>query len=234
MCIIPSHYQEVEAIYRALEAAAVQSACITAARSGEGVSTIAEALAHRYASADLKALIVDINLYNSQLSDEALKHSETSINWASEKPVFFDDDIDLFSVSRQVSQQDKHRYKEPGFLREQLQGWSQDYERIIFDTSPVTRVNYTNVPAELVASISDATLLVVMAGVTPEMTVAQAIETLKSNHAKLIGSVYNDRNNPSLANELIRETLRIESKLPKLATYLQKKVRASSFLNMAV
>ena len=55
---------------------------------------------------------------------------------------------------------------------------------------------------------------------------------LRRAGAKLLGTVINDRFNPSLAQELLRETFRFDRYLPALSARLRSAIRRSRLLNL--
>jgi len=68
-----------------------------------------------------------------------------------------------------------------------LEEWSQEYDRILFDTPPIMAVT----DPIILASKCDQTLLVVRAHQTPRETVQRALVALSTIHASVIGVLFN-------------------------------------------
>jgi protein-tyrosine kinase len=75
-------------------------------------------------------------------------------------------------------------------------------------------------------------VLVVLAGVTPTSALRAALDKLASADVNLLGTVLNDRKNPSLAEELERETKRFKRVLPGPAKWLIERIGKSTLLNL--
>jgi Mrp family chromosome partitioning ATPase len=104
------------------------------------------------------------------------------------------------------------------------------FDLIVIDTSPVTEAPCDAIPPEVVAAASAATVLVIMAGVTPEQSVMRAVERLKKSGATLAGAVFNDRFNPTLASEIQRRTRLLSKMAPTLAARLVSRIDRSPWL----
>jgi len=234
---LPSAYYELEAIYARTLGQGMRSLTVCAARSGEGVTTIAEALARRARLSGRRVLLVEMNLYKPTLSNHfgierqawLLGGGKLSVERDSLPIIHEQDGLGLLPAS--LSHEAGMRLRDPDVLAYSLQGWLQDFDHVLFDTSPLTATNQNNVPAEQICAACEGCLLVVLAGRTSESSVRQASRRLKAANARLIGAVLNDQVNPSLAFELTRETLRIERRLPRLAAWFRDKISASELIN---
>lgn len=140
----------------------------------------------------------------------------------------------LTGVSAPAGRETILRLREPGALETQISLWQQEYDTIIFDTSPLSRRNGDNIPAGRVAAACDSCLLLVLAGHTSEAAVESAVQQLESAGAKLLGCVLNDRHNPTLKAELIRETTRLDSHLPRLSRWLRSRIEQIRLLALDV
>ena len=104
---------------------------------------------------------------------------------------------------------------------------------MIIDTSAINRINARNIPAERVAAACDATIMTVLAGRTTETMLATAVKKLQEAGADIMGSVINDRFNPSLKEEMLREICRI-GRFKSIANWLSKKVITMRMLSLEV
>jgi hypothetical protein len=71
-----------------------------------------------------------------------------------------------------------------------------------------------------------------MAGKSTEAIVWEAVERLEAAGANLLGCVLNNRDNPSLKNELLRETRRLEPRYSRLASMLRGWIRRNRLLSL--
>jgi len=105
---------------------------------------------------------------------------------------------------------------------------------VIIDTSPINRVNANNIPTERIAAACDGCLVVVMAGSTTEAMIVSAINKLTTASVRVLGCIFNDRDNPTLKNELLRETKRLRPRFDKLANRLDDWLRKNHLLSLEV
>jgi len=120
------------------------------------------------------------------------------------------------------------------WLRNCFEQHQKHYDWILVDTSPVMHASRHNVPADLVLSCCDSTYIMVKAGVTYRTEMIDAIKSLQHRGVNLLGTIYNDQNNPTLAQELERELQRLTRTFPKLGLWLKQRVRNSYALNMII
>jgi len=234
--LIPFQNVELERIYTQTLAGKVRSLAITAANSGEGVTTLATALAHRNLMAGRATLMVDLNLWNPSLNGvldlgipgqgNQLLPSPQLINEGGQADA-------LVGVTAPTSRDPVIKLREPGVLEQCIEEWHKDYDTVIIDTSPINRINARNIPAERVAAACDATLMTVLAGRTTETMVSTAVKKLHDAGAEIMGSVINDHFNPSLKDEMLREIRRI-GRLKAVANWLSKKVSGMRLLSLEV
>lgn len=231
MSVLPIHYAEVETIYNQTIGSGYQTIAVTSAKAGEGKTTIVQALVERIQVAGKKALLVDMNTFNPVLSKQLLmpitqQNTTNEIITIEEKGYSF---IPAPNNTRDVLQ-----YRENNLLLKAIEGWLKNFDCIIFDTSALTSLNQSNIPAEIISEVCQGTLLVVEAGKTPASSIQESIEKLKMKKVNLIGSVLNDKSNPSLLVELQRETYRFNQRFPVLMSKLRKKLASMVLLNVSV
>ncbi len=122
------------------------------------------------------------------------------------------------------------RFREHAMLNRMIGHWLEQYDCIIFDTSPLCLVNQKNIPAQHVATCCDAAVVVVKSGKTQAHQLKEAMSILQTVQVNLAGTIMNDYNNPLLGVELIRQSEKLKSKLPRLSNWLVKKIKKSAFL----
>lgn len=232
---LPIHYEELESIYAETVAHGHRTVTITAATRGEGVSMLAYALARRTAANGKKVLLVDFNTARPSVAPNL---GFTEVIW---RPAVDDWEealiqcpIGLDLLPAPTGSEGIMKLREETVLQDHITQWSAIYDLIVFDTSPLTMANQSNIPPERVAKLSDATILVTLAARTPETKVTEAITKLRTAGACLVGTVLNDKHNPGVADELCRETRRLERLLPTIMQKIRNVVRTHPFLNQEI
>jgi protein-tyrosine kinase len=237
---LPIAYHELEAIYARTLGQGMRSLAVCAAKSGEGVTTLVEALAQRSRVTGRRVLLVEMNLYQPTLAAHfgverqawLPSGGKLSVEQAALPIIHQQGGLGILPAS--LAREASMRLRDPEVLASSLQGWLEHYDHVLFDTSPLTATNQNNIPAEQVCAACDGCVLIVLAGRTSETAVRQAMRHLQVANARLVGAVLNDLVNPSLAHELLRETWRLERRAPRLAAWLRTKISASGLLNVPV
>ena len=165
------------------------------------------ALARRAAAAGRTVVLVDANTLRPALT-ESLSLPRT--RWvpadrSARSALFHVPDLGL-SILPAPDVADPLAFRESTTLRRTFESDLKEFDLIVIDTSPVTEAHCDAIPPEVVAAASAATVLVIMAGVTPEQSVMRAVERLKQSGATIAGAVFNDRFNPTVASEIQRRT----------------------------
>ena len=234
MADLPVNYLELESIYARTIGSGFRSIAITSAQAGEGVTTLVEALAKRVVASGRKVLMVELNVLHPDFTQRlgvSVKDWQLSKD---EMPLSILDIGDLSLLPAPIKTKSLLQLREQSLLKESINLWLTKFDVVIIDTSPVNAVNRGNVPAEHVCSACDGTVFVVMAGATSESAIVEALNRLSSSNTRILGSVINDKLNPSLVIELIRETYRLEKWLPNMMNSLRNWVRQSNLLNVRI
>lgn len=220
---IPIQYLELESLYAATLAQGIRSLAVTSAEGGEGVSTICDALARRAEADGLKTLLVDLNLYHPG--------RVSPIQWGPNdlpEPLTRGRSLALIPAPGK----DLMAFRNKDTLNQLLAGWLAQYDVVLCDTSPLTALNRGNIPADQVCAACQGALLVVLAGVTPAAAIQSAVDKLARADVNLLGAVFNDRVNPGLASEMLRELNRLPSN--RLTEWLKRWCRRSALLNYRI
>lgn len=234
--LIPFQHVELERIYTQTLAGKIRSLAVTAANSGEGVTTLAISLTQRNLMAGRSTLLVDLNLWNPSLSGILDLDQGAGKQQLLPPPQIIssgESSLALMGVTAPTRRDVLLKLREPGVLKECIEEWHREYDSIIIDTSPLNRINSRNIPAERVAAACGGAILVVLAGRTNEAMVESAVKKLHEAEARLLGTVINDQCNPGLREELLRETLRLK-RLPRLATWFRRKIQQAKLLSLEV
>jgi protein-tyrosine kinase len=205
---------EIEQLWLAIGGSGARSIAVVSARPGEGTTSLAEALARRVALGGQRALLVDVSgTARPDAAPDAILTGEH----------------DGIGVLANPSAASANAWRDPARLAAQVEAWLADWDRVVFDTAALLPPG-DGVPPLSVAAAAEATLLVVLAGRTPASDVREATQRLERGRARLIGSVLNDRDNPSLLAEMEREAGRLERIAPGLVRRIRGGLRRSSLL----
>lgn len=249
MANIPYQNMEIEQIYTQLLSQKKASLAVCSAESGEGVTSLAMALAQRCLLAGHATLLVDLNLHHPALKS-LLEINAPPLTLNASLPVMPNAEGQLLNAPQLIScmqsegvitgvvaptQREKIiKLRQPGTLEECIAQWLQQYDTVIIDCSPINRVNAKNIPPERVAAACTGALLTVLAGITSEAAIDLAVAKLNNAQAQLLGCVLNDQYNPTLKAELIRETQRLMPLLSCLIPPLKKVINQSHFLSLEI
>ena len=232
MVPLPIRYIELENVYAQTFGNEARSVAVTAPQGGEGVSTLAYALARRAAAASKNTLLVDMNLARPSIAGRfGLQSKEWSPEGDSSGKATETFPSIFLSILPAPKRAHSWAFRDARTLRECIERWTEKYDFVVIDTSPINRANQGNIPPDLVCAESDMTVLVALSGRTTESQVIEARSRLVAVGARLAGGIMNDRYMPHLADELCRETYRLERWFPKLMKTLRLQIRRSSLLN---
>jgi len=220
--MIPLQNTDLESIYSRTLGAGMHSIAITSSNPGEGVSSMAVALTQRHLLANKSTLFVDMNSDKSDhqpiVTSMHMPQSLASI----EPQVLTDNDESyaLLGIPSPANRKANFYWRDPGILERHLSTWLEQFDAVIVDAGSVNRNTQTLIPAERIVATCEATLLVVLAGVTTEPTVRYTCDRIKNAGGHLAGCILNEFYNPSLKQELLRETQRIPRKFNGLRNWI--------------
>ncbi|WP_026973371.1 tyrosine-protein kinase family protein [Aliagarivorans marinus] len=211
LAFLPEDYQELEAVYQRLPLAQASCIGVSATRSGEGVSTLVDALARRAQLAGHRVLVVDLNLHRPRVQHSLIGCS----GWQQGEPEINRSAAGLDYLPPPADRTSLIKLKEPGYLEKWIEQWKQSYQLVLLDCSSLTRANAGNLPALRALVAADQTLLCYLAGRTPGNELRDCLEDLNRTDAVVLGLVVNDRFNPSLRSELMRQGAKVSRFFPK-------------------
>ena len=232
--IIPSQHMEIESIFYHTLNGNKRSIAITSTNPGEGVSTLALALTQRHLLAGHRTLLVDLTLQTPTL--QTLFDDDTSTTELLSPPQLINignGDATVMGVVAPKRRETILKLRKPGVLETVIQQWLEEYELVIIDTIPFNAANSNNIPTERICAACESTLLTILCGVTTAASIEHTTEQLKAGGATLSGTLLNDRDNPSLRSELLREVRRITPLLPRTAERLGQWIKQSRLLSLA-
>ncbi len=233
MSIHPQN-SEIEQIYQNIWKSGFGSVVFTSPNAGEGVSTVAQTVAQRFLLAGHRTLLVDLNLYRPTLQKLLpIEHETPKGIQVLHAPMLVaqrDEQKPILGITAPTDRNAILKLRKPGTLKSYINQWQQEFDLIIFDATPVNRINSQNIPADTIAAACDACYLVVETGKTLQTMVVEAAERLKKSGANVAGCILNDMHNPSLQSELLRQCQRIKPLSKALYKLLSRWISQNQYL----
>jgi protein-tyrosine kinase len=227
MTPLPIHYAEVQRMYAATVARGLRQLAVTAAEAGEGVSTIAYALARRAAAAGERTLLVEFNMFRPSLAgrlgiqEKPAWRCDPDSSFAA-MTEFPSIRLSLLPAPQGLSSADLIRFSDSRAMTELFAAWRSRFDVIICDCSAINRANKGNIAAASICGAGAAAILVVLAGQTPARRVSDAVASLAEGGINVTGTILNKRFDPSLYQELMREAKRIEPFWPGFSKRIRR------------
>jgi Mrp family chromosome partitioning ATPase len=229
---VPAPYSEVDAVYRASFGSALRVVAVTAAGVGQGVSTLAMALARRAAAGGKSALIVELTTRGSALAE---RFEAPRRDWG-------DGPESMTAALREIGPgitglPSPSLGRPPPMLREKdtlaalRDEWLKRFDVIILDLPPVLSANPHDIDAITAGGVADGVILSVMTRVTREAELIEAVDQLRRAEIDVLGVVANDRENPTLGDEMAREIGRLRRVLPWPVRRIQEWLLSRRSLN---
>lgn len=227
---ITSIHAELEQVFIKLELASARSVCVSAVKGGAGATSLASALVERYLFAGYKTLLVDFNLFNPSFSPLPLPSQ------GNEQPLIVRDETKqvFCGIASPKERSLQMLYRDPNSLKQRVAQWSQEYDRIVFDTCALNDTSQFTIPTASIAHVTDATLLVVSGGETTEEELKAAIEQLQTTDASIVGIILNQHNQSQLADELVRVADKAQLLTPSFKQRIKNWLRRTSLFRQAV
>lgn len=225
--MIAPHSLEVERIFHSTLGNGTRVVGLSSPCPGSGVTSLSVALATRCVLGGVSTLLIDMA---SPLMSEAQASDWTPSRGGVGQEIQRDK-IGFDRLPILPSLETMYQFRDPAALKEVFSDELTRYDAIILDLPPVPDSTHAAIPGTIGASSCDSVLLVTMTGRVSRQDMDNAIEALKASNANLAGIVLNDRDNPTLGDEVAREARRIERFFPRISGYIQKLAKRSNFLN---
>jgi len=228
-----AEFLEFEQVYLQTLGRGIRTLSICAANSGEGVSTLACALAERHQACGRATLLVDMNLWRPSLN---ARFSLERVSWHAQPHSYHTavmnvaPGLDVLTASAAPVS----GFRQLDAIQSMLNTWLTQYDAVVIDTSPLNAINKNNIPAELLCSCTEGTIMVVKTAVTRQEELLQAVNRLRAYQVNIFGVVMNDVEFPSLRTELHREGMRLMRRFPRLAGWLLRLAQRSHMINIRI
>ncbi|KIP75821.1 chromosome partitioning protein ParA [Vibrio harveyi] len=226
---IPATHAEIEQIYLQAELKGHRSLCIVACQSEDGVTSVASALAERLILAGHNTLYVDLNLFKPAYNTVHQFPEQDGIGQLIARE---EDHQTLVGLTAPSMASTQLAYRDPTMLKKIIETWLDQYDRVVIDTSPLLSLNRNNIPAQVVAGVCDASILVASYGSTTTTQINQAKKLLENSNANLLGAVLNMKHNAGLKDELIRQVKKLRFLPGKLKAKISQQIKDSELFTL--
>lgn len=232
MKIIPRHYQELETIVDSINCNKARCIGFCAPNGGEGVSSLAVSVAKRLTGRNAKVLLIDLNSCNPMTQADLSSMPKRLEAWS-----FGDiscqlntqniEDFDFLSITRL---QDLALVREKDVFSMAILMLLQEFDYILFDTSPLCNKNHANFPLHLLSAATDLMILQIALGKTTQENLDAAVSELKAVKCKHYEIIASQIYMPPLGDRLIDSINRRVKRFPKLKHRLRKIIKKQDWL----
>lgn len=223
-------HNNLERLYLGTLGTGIKTLAVAGVEPNVGCTTLAMALAQRHLLAHHSVLYVELNSLAPSLSALCQLDTETS----GSTPMLVGSSVSDAVVTGVLAPQDKLHIvelRQPQRLAQYIEELSQGFDAIVIDCAPlcghIDEESALAVPADIVARVTDNTILVIKGGVTKAPVLKRALGLMKSQNVEPTAIAINQQFNPSLGQELIREADRLKPFAPKVSRWIAQKIRAS-------
>jgi Mrp family chromosome partitioning ATPase len=206
---------EIDALFQTTFGEGARVVGLIGVEAGDGVTTLAAALARRCALTHMRAILVDVSGAHDR--EHGTAHKRIS-----------EDGYEILTIHPNTGE--LYRLRTQEFLRKLFSQTLGDYDAVIVKCAPaIARPNDT-VPGYITAACLDTSILACMGGRTTRIAVDQARRVLAD--VPLRGLIINGRDQPTLGEELAREAMRLHQIAPSFAQNLAVRARRSRLLDV--
>lgn len=204
---------------------------IMGCESGVGATTLATALAQRHLLAHHSVLYLELNSLAPSMSALCQLNQNESFD---DTPMLITSQASDAVFTGIMAPQEKKQIinlREPQRLKAFIDHASENFDAVVIDCAPLcgpaNHGDTLSIPADIIASVCDNSIVVIKGGQTKAPVLKQALALLEAQNVQPNAIAINQQNNPSLGQELIREAERITPYLPKLSRWISQKIQAS-------
>lgn len=226
MSDLPIHYAEVQRIYAGSVARGLRILAVTSAEPGEGVTTVALALARRAGASGERALLVETNLFRPSMAERIGMTKRVRWTVAPQSSLdaiiaFPEQNLGILPAPIGLSADELLQFADARAWAELFATWREQYDVIICDCSSINRKNRGNIDVSALCEAGAAPIMVVLSGKTQSPQLAQAVADLTEGNISIAGTVLNKRYDPPLYQEMLRDVDWLAQYAPRIADFLR-------------
>lgn len=234
--IIPSQYQELESVSEQIAQQNARCLVFISPNEGTGNTSLALSVAKRLGEQNERVLFIDVNSSNPSV-DSFKEHLPESLpEWS-----FSDISVQLnnhklfgfyfLSISALT---DIERVRDKDVFSMALAMLKQEFDYIIFDTSPLLRRNSGNFPTQLLLSESDLVFVSVAINKTTKEQLDLTVCELNKARCKRVEFIANHIFMRPLGERIIDSLSKHLNHFPKVKSKLIHVIKGSSWLTQGV
>ena len=233
---IPLELIQLEQIYAEIRRKQVKSVAITAANAKEGCSSLALALAKRSALNGKKTLLVDFNMVTTAITAhfKMKPHENKDFETVVLSNIQATETEHLSVLAAHIHLPLILQLRDPDNLEHCFNSWSQHFDFIVVDCSPLLSKKSQVIAADLVCASAQGAIFLILAGKTVEAHVQAAIGLLENSGANVLGIVLNDQYNPKLSEQLCHTTQRLSKLFPRMMQKLRRRINNTPILTLDI
>lgn len=233
---LPIENKNVQALHYQLTHKNMKTIAFVGVTPKVGTTSIAYAMARRFAASGAKTLLIDLERIGHSISSQ-LACSQGDWNPETVRgsgAIIPMGRTGLSVLSAPLSKSLHWSFKEQGSIQKMLRDFRKEYDVIILDAGSVMTKQDRSIPAEVVASAADVCAPVILSGKTNEIDISKSQKILEAQGVNLQGFVMNDYQNPPLSEELERTLKRFEKLSPKCVGWGMRVLRNKAFLSQVL
>lgn len=232
MTIIPSQYQELESICDSISKCAARCIVFSSPHTGAGNTSLAFSVARRLGEQNERVLLIDVNSHNPMKPSKINEIPSDLAKWS-----FADISVQLnnqpahgFYFLSISALQDIERVREKDVFTMAIAMLKQEFDYILFDTSPLLKKNYANFPRQLLLSAADLVLVSVSLNKTTQEQLDKSLHELNKANCSHIEFVANYFNMPCLGSMLLELVNKKMSRFPSIKNQVTQWITGSTWL----
>jgi len=233
MITLPIEHKDIQALHYQLLNKDIKVISCVGITERVGTTSIAYALARRFSASGAKTLLIDLDRVGYKLSTQLACPNQ---DWTPEtigkiNAVNRMGRTGLSVLSAPSATSLHWSFKERSLLQKMLSDFKREYDVIVIDTGSIIQTKEKTIPAEIISSVSDICIPIILSGKTNETDVIKAQKVLNDHGTNVQGMIMNDYKNPPLSEEIARTLRRLTFLRPKYIERWSEKIERVSFLS---
>ncbi|MTI18887.1 hypothetical protein E1162_16715 [Rhodobacteraceae bacterium RKSG542] len=221
---------EIERVFAQSFGQGLRTVGITAPQWDSGTSSLARSLAARSALSGRKTLYMDLSGPIIE-GDEELSTGWQPHLMGAGQAVETGGDEPYDRLILKANMADAMAIRDTERLTAVLNSDLIRYRSVVVDLAPLPKSSPAALPSSIGAAACEGVILTSLVGAVSRENVVQTVDSIEATGTKLLGLVLNDRDYPTLGQEMAREALRLRRIFPWLANSLARRALNSKMLN---
>ncbi|MEZ5853690.1 MAG: hypothetical protein R3D67_02695 [Hyphomicrobiaceae bacterium] len=138
------------------------------------------------------------------------------------------------TLSAPDDEEGRAAFNNPSRISEALDGLLETYDLVLLHASGLITDGAWPVNPIAACAATEGVVMVLPVGEVPAQKLERSVALLEAAGARVVGTVIDDRGNPSLGDDMARGAERVFSFAPPIGRWLAKKLRGSDFLRTPI